>query len=432
MKGETMPIRIPDALPATDILESENIFVMTEFRAIHQDIRPLKLALLNLMPTKIATETQIMRKLSNTPLQIEVAFLQTASHRAKNVPEEHLAAFYRTFDEVKAQHFDGMIITGAPVETLDFEHVDYWSELCSIMEWSRTNVHSTLHICWGAQAAIYYHYGIPKHDLGFKMFGVFPHRLVKKTSPWVRGFDDEFATPHSRYTEVREDDIAAHPALEVIARSDEAGVLLAKSTDSRHFFVFGHPEYDAGTLKAEYERDRAQGRGTPLPRHYFPHDDPAAEPRATWRAHAQLLYTNWLNYYVYQTTPYDIAHAGDAPGSEDAGKSSEQNGSERSDEGSRRSDESSTKADGRDGSHERKTLPTGARNRKRAGTVRYEPARAVRAHGNGAGEPEQATPARKTASVAPYLRAETEDDDGYDPYSDRHDEPPLFERDPWD
>lgn len=305
-----MPIRIPDSLPATEVLEGENIFVMTEYRAMHQDIRPLKVLLLNLMPTKIVTETQIMRKLSNTPLQIEVSLLQTASHEAKNVSEQHLDTFYTTFDEIKDQRFDGMIITGAPVELLDFEDVDYWDELARIMDWSATNVHSTFHICWGAQAGIYHHYGIPKYELENKLFGVFDHEVVKPSSPLVRGFNDSFRAPHSRYTEVHAADIEAHPDLELIAVSDEAGVYIAKSTDSRHFFVFGHPEYDADTLMAEYERDIAKGLDMPLPRHYFPNDDPTQAPRVTWRAHAQLLYTNWLNYYVYQTTPYDLAKVG--------------------------------------------------------------------------------------------------------------------------
>ena len=306
-----MPIRIPDSLPATDILEGENIFVMTEYRAMHQDIRPLKLVLLNLMPTKIVTETQIMRKLSNTPLQIEIDLMQTASHEAKNVSEQHLETFYTTFDEIKDERFDGMIITGAPVELLDFEDVDYWDELARIMDWSASNVHSTLHICWGAQAGIYYHYGIPKYELPAKLFGVFEHEVVKPSSPLVRGFNDFFMAPHSRYTEVHAEDIEAHPDLELVAVSDEAGVYLAKSTDSRHFFVFGHPEYAADTLMAEYERDVAKGLDRPLPRHYFPNDDPSQAPRATWRAHAQLLYTNWLNYYVYQTTPYDLDSMGE-------------------------------------------------------------------------------------------------------------------------
>lgn len=305
-----MPIRIPDQLPATAALESENIFVMTEYRAMHQDIRPLRVLLLNLMPTKITTETQILRKLSNTPLQIEVELLQTATHVAKNVSEEHLETFYRTFDQVKDNHYDGMIITGAPVELLDFEDVDYWPELCQIMEWSRTNVHSTLHICWGAQAGIYYHYGVPKHELSKKMFGVFNHTLVKKHSPLVRGFNDVFQAPHSRYTEVLAEDIEANPELELVAVSDEAGVYVAKSVDSRRFFVFGHPEYDRETLKAEYDRDIAKGLDMHVPVNYYPNDDPSQEPLSTWRAHAQLLYTNWLNYYVYQTTPYDLDRAG--------------------------------------------------------------------------------------------------------------------------
>lgn len=306
-----MPIKIPDSLPATQALENENIFVMTEFRALHQDIRPLKLLLLNLMPTKITTETQILRKLSNTPLQVEVELLHMATHDAKNVSEQHLDTFYTTFDEVCARRFDGMIITGAPVELLNFEDVDYWKELAAIMEWSRTNVHSTLHICWGAQAGIYYHYGVPKRELPAKLTGVFSHSVVKPSSPWVRGFDDKFFAPHSRYTEVRAEDIEAHPELELIAVSREAGVYMAKSTDSRRFFVFGHPEYDRGTLAAEYERDCAQVAAgalaeAPFPRHYFPADDANAVPCSTWRSHAQLLYTNWLNYYVYQTTPYDL------------------------------------------------------------------------------------------------------------------------------
>jgi homoserine O-succinyltransferase/O-acetyltransferase len=305
-----MPIRIPDQLPATATLERENIFVMTEHRAMHQDIRPLHVLLLNLMPTKITTETQILRKLSNTPLQVEVELLKTATHIAKNVSEKHLETFYRTFEQVKDRHYDGMIITGAPVELLDFEDVDYWPELCRIMEWSRTNVHSTLHICWGAQAGIYYHYGVPKHVLDKKMFGVFDHTLVKRHSPLVRGFNDVFQAPHSRYTEVLAEDIEANPELELVAVSDVAGVYIAKSVDSRRFFVFGHPEYDRDTLKAEYDRDIAKGLDIQVPANYYPDDDPTKQPLSTWRAHAQLLYTNWLNYYVYQTTPYDLEQAG--------------------------------------------------------------------------------------------------------------------------
>ncbi len=306
-----MPIRIPDQLPATEQLESENIFVMTENRAMHQDIRPLRVLLLNLMPKKIETETQIMRKLSNTPLQIEVDLLHTISHESKNVPREHLQAFYRSFDEIKDTRYDGMIITGAPVELHDFEDVDYWEELCRIMEWSRNNVHSTLHICWGAQAGIYFHYGVQKHELPAKLSGVFLHDVNKPSSPLVRGFDDRFWAPHSRHTTVYAEDIEANPSLEIIASSDEAGVYIAKSTDSKHFFVFGHPEYDSDTLRNEYDRDVSKGLDVPVPAHYFPDDDPTRDPVSTWRAHAQLLYTNWLNYYVYQTTPYDLNTLGD-------------------------------------------------------------------------------------------------------------------------
>ena len=306
-----MPIKIPNSLPARATLEGENIFVMTEYRAIHQDIRPLKLLILNLMPTKIATETQLLRKFSNTPLQIQVELLQTVSHSAQNVDRSHLESFYTSFDQIKNKFYDGLVITGAPVENMDFEAVDYWAELCQIMDWSKTHVHSTLHICWGAQAGIYYHYGVPKHELPEKMFGVFPHAVVKRTSPLVRGFDDEFFAPHSLFTEVRAADIEAHPGLELIAVSDEAGVYVAKSIDSQNFFVFGHPEYDRETLKAEYDRDIAKGMSIAVPAHYFPDDDPTREPVSTWFSCAQLLYTNWLNYYVYQTTPYDITRAGE-------------------------------------------------------------------------------------------------------------------------
>ncbi len=305
-----MPIRIPDALPATEILQNENIFVMTEHRAMHQDIRSLKLIILNLMPTKIATETQIMRKLSNTPLQVEVDLLRTVSHEAKNVSTEHLATFYRSFEDVKDNYYDGMIITGAPVEKLDFEDVDYWEELCAIMEWARTNVFSTLYVCWGAQAGMYYHFGIPKFLMEKKLSGVFNHRVLKPSSPLVRGFDDEFWAPHSRYTEVHAEDIEACPDLELIATGEESGVFLAKSTDSRHIFVFGHPEYDADTLQSEYERDVNKGINPDVPANYFPNDDPAQAPVCKWRSCAQLLYSNWLNYYVYQATPYDLREIG--------------------------------------------------------------------------------------------------------------------------
>ena len=307
-----MPIRIPDALPATETLKGENIFVMTEYRAIHQDIRPLHVLILNLMPTKIATETQIMRKLSNTPLQIEVELMRTKSHEATHVAASHLETFYRTFDEVRDRHYDGLIITGAPVEQMPFEQVDYWAELCDIMAWSTTNVHSTLHICWGAQAGLYYHYGIDKYDLPAKASGVFGHRLVKPSSPLVRGLDDHFWAVHSRNTGVRREDVEAVPELEVIAVSDEVGLYIVKSTDSRRFFIFGHPEYDADTLRLEYERDVKRGIDPEIPVNYFPDDDPSQPPLNVWRSHAQLLYTNWLNYYVYQTTPYDIRQAGGA------------------------------------------------------------------------------------------------------------------------
>ncbi len=306
-----MPIRIPDALPATAALESENIFVMTERRALHQDIRPLRVLILNLMPTKIATETQIMRKLSNTPLQIEVELLRTRSHEARHVSQEHLQTFYRTFEDVRNEHFDGLIITGAPVEQLDFSDVDYWDELVEIMDWSTTNVHCTLHICWGAQAGLYHHYGIDKHALPAKLSGVYEHHLEKPSCPLVRGVDDRFWAVHSRYTGVDEEAVHAHPELEVIAASDEAGLYIVKSTDSKRFFVFGHPEYDADTLKLEYERDVKAGIDPDVPVHYFPNDDPSREPLCSWRAQAQLIYSNWLNYYVYQTTPYDVMHAGE-------------------------------------------------------------------------------------------------------------------------
>lgn len=306
-----MPIRIPDALPATETLESENIFVMTEFRALHQDIRPLRVLILNLMPTKIATETQIMRKLSNTPLQCEVELLRTRSHEAKNVSAQHLDTFYRTFDEVRDSNFDGLIITGAPVEQLDFADVDYWDELVEIMDWSTTNVHSTFHICWGAQAGLYHHYGIDKHELPAKLSGVYEHRVIKPSSPLVRGFDDRFYAVHSRYTGVDEDAVAANPDLEIIATSDVAGLYIVKSVDSRRFFVFGHPEYDSDTLRLEYERDVKRGIDPDVPVNYFPNDDPSREPLNTWNSQAQLLYTNWLNYYVYQTTPYDIERVGE-------------------------------------------------------------------------------------------------------------------------
>jgi len=301
-----MPVKIPDLLPSKDILVGENIFVITENSARHQDIRPLRLLILNLMPTKIITETQLLRKLSNTPLQVEIEFLQTLSYTSKNVDPQHLSSFYTTFDCVRDRHYDGMIITGAPVENLEFEEVDYWTELCEIMEWTSSNVFSTLHICWGAQAALYYHYGIPKYPLGSKIFGVFKHTVLKPQSPFFRGFDDEFYMPHSRYTEVMAVDITAAPELELLSTSEEAGVFAVKSADNRRVFITGHPEYDSDTLAREYFRDVEKGLPISVPKNYFPGDDPKAAPFVYWRAHAQLMYSNWLNYYVYQSTPYDI------------------------------------------------------------------------------------------------------------------------------
>lgn len=301
-----MPIKIPNSLPARATLEGENIFVMTEYRAIHQDIRPLKLLILNLMPTKIATETQLLRKFSNTPLQIQVELLQTVSHSAQNVDRSHLESFYTSFDQIKNKFYDGLVITGAPVENMDFEAVDYWAELCQIMDWSKTHVHSTLHICWGAQAGLYYHYKIPKYDLGKKLFGVFPHTVVRKRSPLFRGFDDVFYVPHSRYTENKLEDVLAVPELQLLAVSEKAGVFAVKSQDNRRFFITGHPEYDPDTLANEYFRDINKGIDINVPDNYFPNDDPTQPPLVRWRSAAQLFYTNWLNYYVYQTTPYDI------------------------------------------------------------------------------------------------------------------------------
>lgn len=301
-----MPIKIPDSLPARAVLEGENIFVMTEHRAMHQDIRPLNLLILNLMPTKIVTETQLLRKLSNTPLQISVDLLQTASYIGHYTDSSHLDSFYTTFDQIKDKKYDGMIITGAPVENMEFDQVDYWAELCEIMEWTKTHVHSTLHICWGAQAALYHHYGIPKRSLPQKLFGVYEHRVLKPNSPWFRGFDDIFYAPNSRYTEVWESDIRAVPDLEMMAVGDESGVFAVKSTDSRRFFILGHPEYDPDTLAREYFRDVDKGLDIAVPANYFPDDDPKNAPIVRWRSAGQLLYTNWLNYYVYQTTPYDL------------------------------------------------------------------------------------------------------------------------------
>ena len=301
-----MPIRIPDALPAAKTLSDENIFIMTEKRALHQDIRPLEILLLNLMPTKVVTETQLARMLSNTPLQVNLELIHTATHRSKNTPEEYLLRFYKTFDEVKERNFDGLIITGAPVEQLEFEQVEYWDELCRIMEWSKTHVYSTFHICWGAQAGLYYHYGIPKLPLKEKLFGVFPHRVERCSSMLMRGFDDVFLAPHSRHTTIDRREVEKHPELKILASSDKAGIYAMATEGGRQVFVTGHSEYDALTLKSEYDRDKALGLPIRVPENYFPNDDDTQTPPLTWRSHASLLYQNWLNYYVYQTTPYDI------------------------------------------------------------------------------------------------------------------------------
>ena len=301
-----MPIKIPNELPATRVLEEENIFVMTETRAITQDIRPLRILLLNLMPTKIDTETQLSRLLSNTPLQVELYLMHTATHKSQNVSEEHLTSFYRTFSEYKDEYFDGMVITGAPVEKLEFEDVDYWDELCEIMEWSKSHVHSTFHICWGAQAGLYYHYGVQKHMLDKKMFGIFPHKADYVRSILLRGFDDVFPVPHSRHTTVLREDIEKVPELKILASSEEAGVYAISSKNGRQIFITGHSEYDRGTLEREYLRDKNAGLPISVPKNYYPNDDDTQEPMVSWRSHANLLYSNWLNYFVYQTTPYDI------------------------------------------------------------------------------------------------------------------------------
>ena len=301
-----MPIKIPNDLPAVKTLNDENIFVMTETRAITQDIRPLKILLLNLMPKKIETETQLSRLLGNSPLQVDLELIHTKSHKSKNTSAEHLLAFYKTFDDVKDQTFDGMIITGAPVELMEFEEVSYWEELCEIMEWSKTHVHSTLHICWGAQAGLYYHFGINKKTLDKKMFGIFPHKVDYKKSILFRGFDDVFMAPHSRHTTVDIDDIKKCEGLKILASSNEAGVYAISTAEGRQIFITGHSEYDADTLANEYFRDLNEGKPIEIPKNYFPEDNPQNEPIVTWRSHANLLFSNWLNYFVYQTTPYDI------------------------------------------------------------------------------------------------------------------------------
>ena len=301
-----MPIKIPNSLPATSVLEGENIFVITESRAISQDIRPLHILLLNLMPTKVATETQLARVLGNTPLQVELELLQVKSHESKNVSQDHMLVFYKTFDQVRDNKYDGMVITGAPVEHLAFEQVDYWDELCQIMAWSKSHVHSTFHICWGAQAGLYYHYGIPKLPLEKKLFGVFPHRVERKSSILFRGFDDVFMVPHSRHTTILRRDVEAVGALKILASSEEAGIYAMATDQGRQVFITGHSEYDADTLEKEYLRDKNAGLPIEVPKNYYPGDDDTQPPRMSWRAHANLLYSNWLNYFVYQNTPYDL------------------------------------------------------------------------------------------------------------------------------
>ena len=305
-----MPIKIPNQLPATETLSRENIFVMTETRAITQDIRPLQILLLNLMPTKVDTETQLARVLGNTPLQIELELIAPSDHVSKNTSQAHMLAFYKTFDEVKSRTFDGLVITGAPVELMEFEEVDYWPELCEIMEWSKTHVHSTLHICWGAQAGLYYHYGIPKRELDHKLFGVFQHTVEDPNYILFRGFDDTFWVPHSRNTTVDRADIEAVPELKILASSPEAGVYAVKTDQGRQVFLMGHAEYDRDTLDKEYRRDKALGLPIQPPANYFPNDDDTQPPVVRWRGHANLLFSNWLNYFVYQTTPYDIMSIG--------------------------------------------------------------------------------------------------------------------------
>lgn len=301
-----MPIKIPDSLPAAEVLTGENIFVMTETRAERQDIRPLSIALLNLMPTKIDTETQLLRLIGNTPIQVDVTFLHPESHKSKNTPKSHLQKFYNTFSEVKDKRFDGLIITGAPVEQLSFGEVNYWEELKEIMEWSLHNVYSTFHICWGAQAGLHYHYGIPKYPMEEKLSGVFKHRVLKQNVMLLRGFDEYFHAPHSRYTEVRREDIEKTGKLDILAESKEAGVYIVSALNGRQIFVTGHSEYDPLTLKNEYDRDVDKGLEPTVPKNYFENDDPTRPPVVKWKAHANLLYANWLNYYVYQETPFNL------------------------------------------------------------------------------------------------------------------------------
>jgi homoserine O-succinyltransferase/O-acetyltransferase len=301
-----MPIKIPDQLPAHEILQAENIFVMTEDRAAHQDIRPLQIAILNLMPTKIATETQLLRLLGNTALQVEVTLLRTNTHQSKNTPEEHLLNFYQTFNQIQDRKFDALIITGAPVENLQFEEVDYWPELVEIMDWGLNNVFSLFYICWGAQAALYHQFGVPKYPLPAKQFGVFPHQVTEKHVKLLRGFDDHFYAPHSRHTEIRRSDLEKVPEIKVLADSPQAGVYIAATRDGRQIFVTGHSEYDPLTLKKEYDRDVAANLPITIPVNYYPDDDPTQQPVVRWRGHANLLFANWINYYVYQETPFNL------------------------------------------------------------------------------------------------------------------------------
>lgn len=305
-----MPIKVSNDLPAKKVMEEENIFMMDENRATTQDIRPLEIALLNLMPLKEATEVQMLRSMSNTPLQINMTFLTTSTYVGHNTAKSHLDQFYLTYADVKDRKFDGLIITGAPVELMEYEEVAYWDELCEIMEWSKTHVTSTLHICWGAQAAMYYHYGITKQALPQKMFGVFEHTVHHRKEPFVRGFDDVFYIPHSRHTTIDPDAVRNHPDLTVLADSEEAGICIAMSKDGSKVFVFGHPEYDRMTLDSEYKRDIGKGLDIAIPKNYYPNNDPSCKPLLTWRAHANTMYSNWLNYYVYQSTPYDIGTIG--------------------------------------------------------------------------------------------------------------------------
>ena len=302
-----MPLRLPDRLPAIDILKSENIFVMDNSRAHAQDIRPLRIVILNLMPLKITTETDLIRLLSNTPLQLDISFMKLKSHTPKNTPIEHMMMFYRDFDSMRQEKYDGMIITGAPVETLDYEDVSYWDEITEIFAWAKTHVTSTLYICWAAQAGLYYYYGVPKYPLEKKMFGIFPQRLLDAQLPIFRGFDDEFMMPHSRHTELRRDDILAHPELSLIAESADSGVSIVMARNGREFFITGHLEYAPNTLDNEYKRDKGIRDDVEMPRNYYRDNDPAKAPFVTWRAHANLFYSNWVNYYVYQETPYDIS-----------------------------------------------------------------------------------------------------------------------------